>query len=524
MNFYFQKLFVPYETLILPLNSPTGKNNCFYFYGENVNFIETYNFLNIKKQNFKHIFVPTVDRPRSFLTPEYYKILKDRQLIPVKGRLGEYSKLHPFNFFFDATKYLNAIDLKYNVKQFNTGIGPKLYREYINTISGIDKTVFDTTLLYAVNLDKPIPNKLFHRKIFVIFDMLQLHFAGKLETLPFEKVNLFIFNKDGGRYIKLYDVNAKNNNINRVKQLLLDLQQNTDGITDEDNQADHTIQLATNQSKMVNKNNELAIQSAMKNYTKADSNIDKEKDFENTENLITKSVIYNMVGNIDQAKQIAKSLDKKAPEQRKEIINKLSENLLVREPATNSSTNLIIKSADVPRALDYQSPAHILNKRFIDFKVNLKTDIEDAFKLLAEKDVPLKLKKVEIKEVHSGPSEIYKTIKDRYFIDLEDVDGNIHNVHIDIPHLTENGSFLVNGQNKILVNQLVRVPIFFPTIETARFESSYSVMKIHSKSLQNGAYLICFAGSYKFPILMWLALKFGLTDALNDYGVKYRIE
>jgi tetratricopeptide (TPR) repeat protein len=524
MNLLNQKLFIPYDELVIPIKDPNSKKNlCFYFYGENVNLLETYNFLNFKKQYARYVFVPTITRPISYLTPEYTKLIKDRDLLPIKGRPGEYTKVNGYNFFYDATRYLNAVDLMYRTKRFDTGQGSKLYNQYLETASEIDKDKFETILLYAVNVDKPLSDKLFYKKCYIFFNMLLMLEAGKRESIPFEKIIMFVYNKDGGRFVKLYDVLAKNNSLVRVKNILLRLQQNTDGVTGESNHAEEVAQIATKESPLVSKQHEQIVQDAIKNYTKADSTIDREKDFENHNKLITRSVVYSVMGDLEKAKEISKKIDRKSPEKQAEIINKLVTQLLKRDPAKNFSTNMIIKSADVPKLLDYQSPAHILNKRMTDFRVNLKDDISDAFKLLEDKDVPLKLKSMEVKQVHTGASEIYQSIKERYQIQLKDPEGNIHEVHVDLPYLTANGTFVINGQQKILVNQIVRYPIFYPTINVGRFESSYSIMKIHSKFLQNGAYLIGYMGSYKFPLLMVLAYKWGLKESLKDYGVTYTI-
>ena len=523
MNFYNQRLFIPYHDIFFPQKTPDGKQNCLFFYGENVNFLETYNFLQIKKQFVKYVFVPTIVRPRSYLTPEYYTALKDHNLIPVKGNMGDYSKLNGFNFFFDATRYLNTVDLQYNVKRYDTGFGTKFYTSFINSISGIDKSAFNTTLLYAINTDKPVPNKLIYKKAFIFFNMLLLHAQGKIEKLPFEKIILFTYNSKESSYVKIYDVNEAKNNVNRIKNILMGLEQITDPTSQLNNQNDHITDLTASESKLVSKDNHGVIKSAIKNFFNSDTRIDREDQIKDADNLVKRSVVYNMVGDSDRAKLITQKLERKSEDKQKEAIDKMVSQILPREPAVSTARNYILKSIDIPKMVDYQGPGHILTKRKVDFHQNLKKDIIDAFKTLEVKDIPLKFNKMDIKVIESGPNEIYKTIKDRYFIQLQDAEGKVHDVHIDIPHLTENGSFIVNGQQKVLINQLVRFPIFFPSVNIGRFESSYSVMKLNSKELQNGAYIILFMGSYKIPLLMWLAYSYGLTSALADYNVKYTI-
>lgn len=523
MNYNNQKLYIPTDKIFIPPKTTEGKKNCFFFYGENVNFSECYNFLNIRREQMRLVFVPTIVKPRSYLTPEYAKEIRDFKLLPVKGLVGDYSKLHGRNFFFEGTSYLNAINSRYKILRYNAGVGFKLYSSYLESLSGIDKDEFDTTLLYCINLDKSFQKKLMFKRIFPVFFMLFQYFTGKRKTLPFEKFVLFVYTSEGGRYIKLYDSKLKNNNIVRIKNILINIQSTDNPNIEKDNDNYDTSELAATESDLVSMKDEYVVKTAIHNYTSSDSDHINDTTVKDKDKLITRSLAYNLVGDIEKAKEIANKIDSQSIEKRKEIIQKMSSQLLPKERAKSTSRNMIVSSADVPRLVDYQDPGHILNKRKVDFKENLKSDILDAFKTLEEKDIPLKVKSLEIKEVHSGPSEIYKTIKDRYLIELEDNKGDIHNIHVDIPHLTENGDFLVNGQHKVLINQLVRFPIFFPKILTARFESSYSVMKIHSKTLQNAAYFIMFAGSYKFPLLMYMAYKYGLLEILKDFGVKYEI-
>lgn len=523
MNFNNTKLFIPYQNLVLTQKTLDGKNNCFYFYGENVNFIETYNFLNFRRQYIKHVFVPSTVKPRSFLTPEYLKVLRDRNLLPIKGRMGEYSKLHGLNFFFDATRYLNTLDKVYRIQRYNIGYGASLYNEYVTSAQGIDKDSFDTTLLYAINTDKPVSLKFEYKKNYIIFKMLFDYSKGDLKELPFEKVVVFMFNKDGGRFIKIYDKNATNNNIVRVRKMLMQIQQMSDNTTIINNNHEQIATSVSIESKLVAPENQNVIQTAVKSYLKSNNEIDKNVTDKNSDSLITKAIVYNVVGNAESAHKIAKQIDNETPEIRKQIINKLSAQILPRPKCENASTNMIIKSIDVPAILDYQSPEHIFQKRKSDFRDKLKTDIEDAFKILEKKSMPLIFKSIKVDVIESGASEIYKTIKDRYEVVLEDTNGVKNVVNVDVPHLTDNGTFMVNGQQKVIVNQIVRFPIFFPSINVARFESSYSVLKIHSKELTTGSYLIIFLGSYKIPLIMLLSYLYGLNSVLDEYKIKYSI-
>ena len=56
----------------------------------------------------------------------------------------------------------------------------------------------------------------------------------------------------------------------------------------------------------------------------------------------------------------------------------------------------MIKSSDAPRAVSNKSPNHLFQKRLVDFETNLKKDLENSFKVLETKELPLKITKMEI--------------------------------------------------------------------------------------------------------------------------------
>ena len=90
MNISLLKLYRPVPLLLIPPKPLEGKNICLGFFGENINFLQAYRFLNIKLSHVRNVFVPTIVGPvRTKLLPKYRKLIKNHKLIPHAGPFGE---------------------------------------------------------------------------------------------------------------------------------------------------------------------------------------------------------------------------------------------------------------------------------------------------------------------------------------------------------------------------------------------------------------------------------------------------
>lgn len=527
MNFYNTKLWIPYQRLIFPLKSPDKRNLCLWVFGENTNFLGVYNYLNIKKAIMRYVYVPTITKPfRSMMDMDYRKEIMSYKLRPIKDFMGVYNKVEDKNFFFDSNNYLDMFDKRFNLKRYNTGRGYKVYNQFINTMEGIDSSKYKKTILYCVDLTKPINKKLQFRRFFVLYLMLFNWYKSKQQIkLPFDSIMLFIFNENGGRYIKIFDSSLNNNNIMRIRNIMMKLHQIQNDEEVEKSNLKAASKIASIESDLVSIEDENIVSKSIDRYVNSNKEINSYNlNNISNDNLVTKSIVYNVVGNIQDSKKIVKKINELPQEQKQIVLKSLTQKILPREDAKSSSRNIVVSLADVPEMIDRISPTHVFNKRKIDFETELKKDIINSFKGLEQKDIPLFVESLEVKEMQPSIAEISPSYIDRYFITLKDQEGDVHKVYFDIPHLDKDGTFTINNNKKILINQLVRFPIFFPKVGESRLESSYAIMKIHSKALKaNNNYLIGFLGSYKLPLLMVFAYKYGLTDSLKDFGVTYKI-
>jgi hypothetical protein len=347
-------------------------------------------------------------------------------------------------------------------------------------------------------------------------------------NLHFDKILLYIYNSEGGTYVKVFDKNSSFNNIPKIKSLLTKIK-NDNKEVEINKKSEDAVNLVSQEVKssesVSTKIKNLAqksvwsylqfnkSQAPMTNVSSASIN-----------SLVKKSILFHSLGDNDKTERVIKKIEQLDPEKQKAIVNKFSKYVVEKHKSESVASDTIVKLSKTDQMTDYITPKHVFDKRVTEFTTSFKKDIHAAFDQLKNKDMPLKIVSIDVHTMESGPSEINKTIKDRYAIKLSDDKGNIQEVHIDFPKIDKWGAFDLNGTKWILVNQLVRFPIFFPNINVGRFESSFSTMKIISKQLQKGAYYQCFIGSYKFPLILLLSYMKPFNQVLKDYGIKYRIE
>jgi len=525
MQFKSLRLFRPVPNIIIPPAGIDGKNICFSIITENHKFLDGFRLMGIKQAQVRMVFIPTTNKPRTMLTPGYKKELLAHGLRPFKGFLGDYSKMMNKNFYLDLSGFINFTVSKYKIKEFGTGRGLKFMDNILSTINGVPEDSFQRVLLYSVDLNSPVKQNIRKRKIFSIY-MQILKAAKEGVNLPFDKLLVFIYNQSGSRFILLYD---KDHPINapRIRAILLKLiGDNPEDIEDSETEtiADDAIDIIPE----LPEEQKLNIKGAVKTLIDSDPSYSKlDSDKADPTEMIAASIIYTVTGDPDKAKTVARMIKDKPPEEKqkevKKLINTFSKNILPKSKAESASISEIVKISNPGSLVDEKVPSHILEKRKRDFSDLLKDDLADVFKPLEDADIPLKVTNINVKTIKDPVSELKQTLKDRYSLTLTDPDGEVHNVHLDIPHLTENGIFLINGQPRILVNQLIAYPIFFFKPYLGRFESSYSVINIHSKRLARTSYLMMRMAGYNLPLIMFLGYKLGFDETMKLFDIKYEI-
>lgn len=544
MNINMIKLYRPVSTLLIPPKPLEGKNICLGFFGENVDFFQTYRSLNIKLSHVKHIFVPMIVGPvRSKLFPQYRKIIKNHKLLPHTGTFGDYTSLYGKNFYLDYSMHMDRVIKRYDIDSFHTIKALKRVVPLLNTFKGVPENEFQRILLYCVSLDEPLSKNIRKRRFFMIYAMLLRWFKSKNDDeLPFDKILMFVTSATGGgRYILIFDKEAKNNNLSRIKSILLsmrmiDPEQEDEMTAEEDSEeiTDDSEELLTDKTPESKERLKLAVQDYIKNNPELTGHLEKqvmqstsplshkEQKLKNKKIAIA-SMLSHTTGDPNKAHVIANKLIKMDPDTQKKVIKKIEASVLPKYPPRAIVSNPLVKMAN-PEKIVEGSPEHILEKRKTDFKENLKEDVIDAFKVLSKKDHPVKISEVKIITIETGNEELKKSIKDQYNIKLKLEDGREQNVMVEFPHLTDTGVFYINGMKKILLNQIITYPIFFFKAYSGKFTSAYSTVSLFSKMLKDTSYLLMFMCGYKMPLIMFLAYKLGFDYTMKSYGVEYSID
>lgn len=505
------------------------------YFSENSDLFSDYHKLNIKYQDFRYVIVPLTIIPRTGLTIENRKKYRHMNLTPYQTGMTPPSKL---NLLYDSTLYTKAVDDFYNPKNYrqragsmiknNIYRGPSLYPNFIKI------------LMYSVDVGKHFDRNVVNRKIFPLMKDI------KSGNIPFDYMILAIINGEKCKYRLLIDNGTFNfsrlflflRNItpNMTEQEIDSLGDDTEEDQVEDTVEDDKVEKTTN--KIVNdiKNeikpeNTEKVKSAIKTYVKKDKEIVKKYENGTLNNVdigktVVKSVIYKATNNINHAEKVVNKIpDKKVYNFIKHADKLYTDQILVKSETTSTSKDLLINAANVPKLVDNKNPTHLFEKRAIDFENNLRKDIVSSFKVLEQKEIPLKVEYFEIIDKSMRRGEIEPSDISTVVVKLRGINDNVYEILVDIPKINiRNGTFRIGGHTKCLLNQIVTCPISFPKPFDSKFESSYSTFHIYSKETKSKKYLQMYFGSFKkLPLLIVLSYSFGFDNIMKDYDIKYII-
>jgi DNA-directed RNA polymerase beta subunit len=520
MNFNQIKQYRYTDNIFINPKGYKGKNILFYFFPENNNFFDVFNELNIKNNQVKTVFIPKVKKPiYSNLSSSYRKKIIEHKLIPKTEIIGgDYSKLIGKNFYFDTTILLSKILKKYKHLKFNKGVGYNFVNSMANWLNGFPQTSFQKVLLYTINTDNYFSNKFHERRIFPIYRSVLLYLNNKIKDVPFDKILLYKYNSDGGEYILLFDKESKINSISKLKSIMRSIES-----TNKDKEMISSIENNVSelmQSNKIDMNDEEKEKiTKIINAYSIDNKSIPNSETNNFNDIVMRSILYNTSSNKSELKKKIELYKNKPIKE----VTKISKYIIPKEKIYSISSDKIVKNSRPEELTDFINPKHILDFRKREFKESIREDITDVFKTLEKEDLPLKLKSLEIVKSSSHIGEIDKSYFDVYKVSLEDDNKNIHNIEIQIPTMSDNGTFVLNGMENSLTNQIVTHPIFFFKEFEGKFQSSYASFTVKSKQLKNESYYWMFFGNYKFPLFTLLAYKIGFDKTFKLFNIKYKI-
>jgi DNA-directed RNA polymerase beta subunit len=511
------KSLIQYTRVVDSVRFPQDSDEPFLFvyFSENSLFISDYNKLKLRRVDFRHAVIPVTKIPVTRLTPTIRNAYKQIGMLSYSSNMNFPSNK---NLIIDTTFFTNTVDQVYKPKTYrqragflNQGLLMKTFQMFPDNY----KKIF----VYSIDTTKSA-NSFINKKIFPILKQL------KSEEIFFDDFLFITLDSSSARYRLL--IKDRDYKFPRVLQYLRKVKIKT---TEEEEKQD-ALNAATKVMKLVSPdiNKPSIVRNAVKNYLiKNPKAVEKigadEMSDEDIKRLTIASILYGVNGDLDKASRTSKLLPPKAVNKSiKRISKQYEDDLLQKQESINSSTYVVSQDQSIPQRVEKKTPEHIFDKRRIDFETNLKKDMTNAFKVLENRDIPLKFESISIKDTPQNPGEISKSDEATINIKLKDKRGKTKEISIIIPKIDpETGTFRVNGKKKCLINQIVLNPISFPKEYDSKFESSYSMFHIYSKRTKRLKYLEIYMGSFRLPFLILLAYSFGFDDILKQYGITYKI-
>lgn len=489
------------------------------YFSENGLLVDDYPKLNIRKMDIRLVVTPVTKVPRTRLQADTIKLFKQNGLLAYsqimkvpKGR----------SFLFDMSEYLSKIDLMYKPVNYRMRAGT-LIKSALSSMLTMYPPNYKRVLLYSIDLTKDFKSFI-NRKFFPILQMM------KDDIFPFDHVVLILI--DESRSYHRLIVKNKNANLNRILPILkrisaIDVKEEID---DELEKASSDVVGNVINKKLVDVRNKDKIKDAVVSYLKQNPKklekvLSNNVSHDDIVNIATSSILQQASGDSVKANRIVEKIPKDKKDLALRAVDKnFTDQIILPEKTITTSDDIAIKVMDVPNMIDDKSPEHLFKKRSVDFHINLKNDMYNSFKILENKEVPLKVESLNIVDKKGRFGELDKSDESVLKVRLNDEFGNTHDIKIELPKIDPiSGTFRINGQKKCLVNQIILCPITFPKPYDSKFESSYSSFHIWSKKSKKMNYLEIYIASYKLPYLALLAYSFGFDKTLKDYGIKYRI-
>lgn len=487
------------------------------YMSENSTFLQDYHKLNLRRVDAKIVVVPITKIPRTVLSGELIQAYKNIGLLPYSSKLRVPQGK---NVIFDLSQYTYLLDAKYKFANYRRRGGMFLNNILEQAISKFPN--YNKVLIYSIDLTKNVKSFI-SRKSFPILQQL------KSEEFNFDSLVLATILENKTRYRVL--MKDKEYDFTRVIMFMRNIKEVGSPEEEDRNIEDTANTIVKKVSDKIDPKNKETVKTTISKYLvknkealeKIMSN-DEVTDDEATQ-ITTSSLLYNITGDIKKSDNISKSIPLENKDKALKAIDKNFSDEIIKPLPTKLTTNdEVVEKYDIVNSIDKKSPEHLFQKRQLDFEINLKKDMENSFKVLERKDVPLKISKMEIVPKQAKKSELNESDVSIVKVMLTDDFKNKHKIEIEIPKIDpETGTFRVYGEKKCLINQIVQNPITFLKPYDSKFESSYSAFHITSKRRPTGNHLEIYLGSNKLPLLVLLSFSFGFEEVLKSYGITYKI-
>ena len=541
----------------------------FVFYPENSNFNLAYRRLKIPRRFVKYGSIVPSLVPKIIYNREVTSQYLLFKLLPIRN-FNESIR----NVFFDSTLYMTKLDARFMKGSYRRPMVLGKIQSYLYSVNEYWPGR-QNLLIYYVDTTQDIPTMIQNKRGWVLVDAFKrgefLGFDYILMCVWDGKKSIYYMLKnpdDHVTWMRLYTIinslkhkidsntieqsvseisddiivtsNIDENDLNTNK---IDTLKKNDNIIEKPQQNIVVKQKDTNNIDDVKTVTKFNITSDNDNYTVAKEDPVKNivKSFlSNKPNLLnsvrkqpltpytSKKIVLSSIltKNLKNPILVKKTVQKIPPEQYQQAINVLKSsvvpNILEHDKYQNSAREYVYCDSKIQKINDDKEPSAILNKRKVDFNKNFEIDLVNSLKLLSKKTkYPLYIKSVKSESLPIDPGNLRPTKMRRYSVDLVDEKKKIHSIHIDIPELQSDGTFIINGSKKFMMYQLVIDPIFFLKKNEGKLQTSYATITVFRKLTKYKSYFECYVSGYNIPLALLLMYYIGFDQMCKLFGIKY---
>lgn len=557
----------PYKTseIFWPGTLSTESPVNFVFYPENANFNQAYRRIKIPRRFCRYGTVVPSAIPRLIYTRDLVSQYLLFKLIPIRN-------VNPSikNLFIDTTPYLTKVDERFKKQSYRRPIVLNKIQDYLNCVNTNENFVGRTNvLLYYVDITKPLGDGAMNKRGWAIVDMFKRN-----EFYNYQYIMICIWTGSKTIYYMLKG-NDKQLSWPRVFNIVGQLKTKVDSkqieqatdelcndiivttdinrITDQEynaitnriypqpeNIADpkNSIQVKLNDTPdrviaadelTVTNEEDIRSKSVVKRYLSTRptlTNLLKSQPV--TPYTARKVMIASILSrNLRNDELMAKSVKNIQPEQYLDVVNKLKKdivpNLLKHDEYENESRQMVFDKAGINAINDHKNPSAILNKRKVDFQKSLKRDLINSFLILGKNDkYPLKLINIQYSSIPIKSGDLQPSKFGQYKVILQDDQKKLHEVYIEIPEIQNDGTFLINGNKKYMMYQIVIDPIFFLKKNQGTLQTMYAPVTVFLKQTKHKNYFECYISGYVVPLALLMTYYIGLDKLGKIFGFSYK--
>jgi DNA-directed RNA polymerase beta subunit len=519
------------------------KGYTFFVIGHNDTFDNIYPFLNVSRKYVRRIFFPFNAK---MISRRLYKNKKDIEKYRNERfivRMNDPISFDGENYFYMLNKHFELFDSYYDGQYKNTK--PRVV--FNNIITGIENEMQQTknkkVLIYSVNRNLEI-GTLFNSKFYLLYNYISQQ-QKENNKIFFDQIFFHLFDLDGNvSYLKV--ANEDKCELKRIKSIFLKINQKENGNFNVINDEEISEKLINNINDDVIYNDE--DNNDEENMSKDAKKIKKEKlkeifseklkEDDNTKEII-KNIIENdkldkkekekrlntitlsILSDKENKKDINKKNDfEKKAETKKLIDNSIKYNLTDKKYEFNSMTeqDKIVKSDN--NIVGDNTGKKYRQFRKIQYDVKLKNDLKTVVNTLSTKKYPLQLIDMTFEDVIETKQDILESDLQRINVTLKDDKNKLQHISFIIPKMNGDNFLKLNGRKKILLNQMMPLPVYFFKPHHCRVSTIYNTITLYDKVNIKTPYMMVYVSGKKMPLIYFLLINNSLEQVNMMYNVK----